>query len=382
MIHCLTISHKTAPVEIRALFAYTAKEKEAFLSYLLQKGVTKECVVLSTCNRCEVYFTGEKGTVRQMEQQLAQFKKVKTTELMRYFHVYHEEMAMRHLYKVACGMDSMVLGEDEILGQVKDAFFFAREREATGYYLNTIFQDAITCAKRIKTDTNVSKIPISIATLVANEVFQYVTGDKEDKEDKVVLLIGSSGKMGTTIRKNLRQIPGIQVYGTVRSHDAVVPMLEEGVQRIAYDARYDVMNQADIIISVTSSPHYTITRDALEPILLTEKKRLFLDLSVPMDIDKEIHSLPGVQLYDIDYFEQVSNKNNSMKRKELHMAEAIMESYMEEMKKTLAFHEFMGEIPRMKTIFEKRSLESILYELRDHANSDEFKIIMNALKQL
>lgn len=188
--------------------------------------------------------------------------------------------------------------------------------------------------------------------------------------------------MGTTIRKNLRQIPGIQVYGTVRSHDAVVPMLEEGVQRIAYDARYDVMNQADIIISVTSSPHYTITRDALEPILLTEKKRLFLDLSVPMDIDKEIHSLPGVQLYDIDYFEQVSNKNNSMKRKELHMAEAIMESYMEEMKKTLAFHEFMGEIPRMKTIFEKRSLESILYELRDHANSDEFKIIMNALKQL
>lgn len=380
MMHCLTISHKTAPVEIRALFAYTDREKEAFLAYLLQKGVTKECVVLNTCNRCEVYFTGEKGTVRQMEQQLAQFKKVPVTELMRYFHVYHEEMAVRHLYKVACGMDSMVLGEDEILGQVKEAFFFAREREATGYYLNTIFQDAITCAKRIKTDTNVSKIPISVATLVANEVVQYETEENLDK--KVVLIIGISGKMGTTICKNLHQIPGIQVYGTVRTHHAVVPMLEEGVQLIAYDARYEVMNQADIIISVTSSPHYTITRDALEPMLLTKKKRLFLDLSVPMDIDKEIHSLPGVQLYDIDYFEQVSNKNNSMKRKELHMAEAIMESYMEEMKKTLVFHEFMGEIPRMKRIFEKRNLESILYDLRDHANSEEFKIIMNALKQL
>lgn len=378
-MHCLTVSHKTATVDVRALFAFTEEEKKRFLHYLLEKEITKECVVLTTCNRSEIYFTGEKQAVGKLQQAVADFKKISLAELMKYFNVYHDEMAMKHLYKVACGMDSMVLGEDEILGQLKDAFFFARKEGATGYYLNTLFQDAITCAKRIKTDTNLSKIPVSVGTLVANEVFNF---QKEDGTEKKVLIIGITGKMGTIVMKNINQKPGIQVYGTVRKHNASVQILEEGVEHVDYEKRYEMMEEADVIISVTSSPHYTITKEELEKVLRTNKKREFLDLSVPLDIDKEIQTIPGVTLYDIDYFEHLSKANNTMKLHEVHAAEAIADTFMEEVKKTLVFHEFLAEMPRVKAVFEHRSFESIIYELRDKAGSAEFQVIMDALREL
>lgn len=378
-MHCLAISHKTAPASIRALFAFSEDEKRNFLHYLVDQNIVKECVLVTTCNRSELYFIGDHRMVTKVQEALANFKCVTMEELMKYFHVYLDDMAMKHLYKVACGIDSMVLGEDQILGQLKDAYFVAREEGVTGFYLNTIFQNAITCAKRVKTDTNLSKLSVSIGTLAANEVFRF---EKEDGTEKKVLILGVSGKMGTIVMKNINQNEGIKVYGTLRKHNASIQILEPGVISVDYEKRYEMMDQADIIISVTSSPHYTITKHELSNVLVTKKKRLFLDLSIPMDIDKEIKKLPMVTLHDIDYFEYLSEENNRMKLQEVESAEAIVEDFMEEVNKTILFHEFLQEMPRVKSTFEKQNFESILYRLRDQAESKQFQTFLEVLKQV
>ena len=220
---------------------------------------------------------------------------------MQYLNIYSEEQTVAHIFKVCCGLDSMVLGEDEILGQVKDAYQMTLEEKAADYEANVIFQKAITCAKKTKTDTNLSRTPVSIATLVANEVFHF---EKEGSQEKKVLIMGVTGKIGSTIAKNILSKSGIEVYGTVRSHksDLTFQWKSSHIHLVDYADRYAYMEDADIIISATSSPHYTVVAEKLEQVFTTSKKRLFIDVAVPIDIDPAIGEISGVTLYDIDFF--------------------------------------------------------------------------------
>ena len=151
----------------------------------------------------------------------------------------------------------MVLGEDEILGQVKDAYQLSKDLGTVDYEMNVLFQKAVTSAKRIKTDTNLSKTPLSIATLVANEVFHFENGS----DIKKVMVIGMSGKMGSTITKNIIYKPGIEVTGTVRRHNEclTVNVHSDRVKAVDYRDRYQSMNDMDIVISATLGPHYPVT---------------------------------------------------------------------------------------------------------------------------
>lgn len=374
----ISISHKIAPVEIRERFSFTQEEQEVFLHLVMEQGAFEECVLLSTCNRCEVYFTGGRQAVQEMEKLLVQFKKTQAELLRRYFLVYSEEKAMQHLLSVTCGMDSMVIGEDEILGQVKEAYTRALNMGATKYLLNTLFQAAITCAKRIKTDTKISKTPVSIGTLAANEVFNF-PGNK-----KTVLLIGLTGKMGTIIMKNLYGKENIQIIGTSRSHNSIeiINRDYQNVRMIDFKARYDFMDEADIIISATTSPHYTITFQELAGNIRTGKERLFIDLSVPMDIDKEITRINGTTMHDIDYYNQVSIHNTQIKEQETVRAAQIMEEHLDEVKKELTFHSFLPDIPKISQAMESRSFTSILYELRDRADNEELAVLVQLLRKL
>ncbi len=377
-MYIISISHKTAPVGIRELFSFTAKEQEEFIGQAMKNGHIGECVLLSTCNRSEVYFTGDPMGVSEMEKLLSEFKKEKLELLLKYFLVYNEEKAMRHLFLVTCGMDSMVIGEDEILGQVKEAYARALHLGATGYLLNTLFQAAITCAKRIKTDTRLSKTPVSIGTLAANEVFNF------PKEQKCVLIIGLTGKMGTIIMKNLYGKSNIRMIGTSRSHNLIetIGQAYDKVTMIDYKLRYRYMDQADIIISATSSPHYTVTGHELSENLHTDKERLFLDLAVPMDIDKDIVKLGRISIHDIDYFNQASRENTQVKEQETVQASLILEEHLDAVKKELAFRAFVPDIPKLGRIFENRSLESVLYEIKDRASSEELTVLVRLLEKL
>ena len=377
-MNIISISHKTAPVEIRELFSFTEEEQENFLKHIFQNQHIEECILVSTCNRTEVYFSGDNQAILEMEQQLADFKETKLELLLKYFLVYNEEKAIRHLFYVTCGMDSMVIGEDEILGQMKAAYERALELGTTKYLLNTLFRSAITCAKKIKTDTQLSKTPVSIGTLVANEIIHF------PKDLKKVLIIGLTGKMGTIIMKNIYDKQKVEIIGTSRSHNSIekISMDYQNIQMVEYKSRYQFMEEADIIVSATTSPHYTVTYHELSENIHTEKERLFIDLSVPMDIDKEVIKISKARIYDIDYFDKASVNNTQIKEQEVVRAQLMLEKYLDEARKELSFHSFLSDIPKVRQLFEERSFEHILYEIRDKANNEELTVMLDLFRKL
>lgn len=377
-MYIISISHKTAPVNVRELFSFTMDEQKEFISLTVKNENISECVLLSTCNRCEVYFNGNNQAIQIMQKLLVEYKNADIELLRKYFLIYQGERAINHLFQVTCGMDSMVIGEDEILGQVKDAYHIALNNRTTKYLLNTLFQTAIACAKKVKTDTMISKTPVSIGTLVANEIFRF------PKESKTVLIIGLTGKMGTIIMKNIYNKKNIKIIGTTRSHNSIEELgkLYKKIKMIDYKSRYQYMDSADIIISATTSPHYTITYHELTEAIQTDKERLFIDLSVPVDVDKDIVKIDKTDIYDIDYYAQASTQNKLVKEQETRGAQNIIEEYLDVVKKDLVFHEFRNDIPLVSKVVETMSLESILYEIKNKANSEELKVFLVLLRKL
>lgn len=375
---CISISHKNAPVEIRALFSFSIEEQERFMGGIRGNDAPQECVLLSTCNRTELYFRGSKEEIIQQQERLAEFKQIEVEVLRKYFYTYLDDKAISHLFQVVCGMDSMVIGEDEILGQAKEAYERARKLGTTKYLLNTLFQAAITCAKKIKTDTRLSKTSVSIGTLVANEVLNY------QKDGKKVLIIGASGKIGSIVMKNLYGKPGIELICTSRRHNAIESLYGcyKKLVIVDYLDRYQSMNDADIIISATTSPHYTITYQELSEHIKIHKKRIFIDLSVPMDIDKDVIKQEGAVLHDMDYYNEVAKQNILIKEQEITEAWRILKKHEEEVKKDISFHEFLPQIPRVKQNLAGRSFENVLYELKEKANHEEFSGLLKLLQEM
>ncbi|WP_235839088.1 glutamyl-tRNA reductase [Clostridium sp. Marseille-P2415] len=380
MMYCMSVSHKKAPVNIREQFSFGAEEKTEFIKRISRKEAVTGVVVLCTCNRSEIYVSGEKNAIRELQQEVADFKQIRLEKLLKYLNIYSGESAIGHLFKVACGFDSMVLGEDEILGQVKDAYQISKDQGAVDYELNVLFQKAVTSAKRIKTDTNLSRTPLSIATLVANEVFHF---EKEGGEKKV-MVIGMTGKMGNTITKNILSKPGIEVIGTVRSHksDFTLEVKSDRVKIIDYKDRYRYMDEMDIVISATLGPHYTVTYEELSGKLSEKKKRLFIDVAVPVDMDPAIRKAEGLTLYDIDYFETLSKNNTEMKLKELDRARAIMEEDLDGAVKEVVFHPYIRRMDELKETFSGKRLDTLLYQIRDHVSSEELKVVLKTLDGL
>ena len=146
MMYCMSVSHKKAPVKIRERFAFREEEKKEFMELLVRKEAVTGIVVLCTCNRSEVYVSGTKYAIGELQREIADYKNIRLEELLKYLNIYSGESAIRHLFKVACGFDSMVLGEDEILGQVKDAYQMSKAQKTVDYEMNVLFQKAVTCA--------------------------------------------------------------------------------------------------------------------------------------------------------------------------------------------------------------------------------------------
>lgn len=379
-MYCMSVSHKKASVNIRERFAFSEEEKVEFVERLMKKEAVTGVVVLCTCNRSEIYVSGTKQAIGELQREAADFKGIRLEELLKYLNIYSGESAIGHLFKVTCGFDSMVLGEDEILGQVKSAYEISKNQGAVDYEMNVLFQRAFACAKRIKTDTNLSRTPLSIATLVANEVFRF---EKEGGE-KNVMVIGMTGKMGSTITKNILSKPGIHVTGTVRSHKSDLAMEVKGdrVKVVDYRDRYQHMDEMDIVISATSGPHYTVTCEELSEQVTPGKRRLFMDVAVPVDMDPKIEEIEGLTLYNIDYFETLSKNNTEIKLKELDRANVIMEEDLDGAIKEVVFHPYIRRMEELKEAFAGKRLDTLLFEIRDHVSSEELKVVLKTLDGL
>lgn len=370
----LSISHRQAPVEIRKKFSFDREETLRFLSGMKEQRGVWGSVLVSTCNRTEVYFSGEKKAVVAVGRLLAQEKEADIHLLRRFFRIYQGEKAAEHLFRVTSGLDSMVLGEDEILGQIRIAYNTACGEGGTDYYINALFQRALSCAKQIKTKTCLSKSSVSIATLSAAQAVRFQEGEKK------VLLLGAAGQMGSLIAKNLSGRKDIRLFAAVRRHSPAA--LPENAVEITYGERYYWIDQADVVISATASPHYTITYEACRDALKTEKKRLFLDIAVPCDIDPDIVLLKGAELKNIDFFQEIAKDHMSQKEEGMLQAERLIEKEREEAEKELIFHEFLPELPELRERLRDKSALQLFYLLRDYAGAKELSMLLAVCRRL
>lgn len=372
-MECISISHKTASSGEREKF-YIPKEKAGdFLRSIRAVTGVEQCVLLSTCNRTEVYVQGEENRFRELEEALSSVSGSDGEQIRNLARRYQGRKALHHLFRVVCGMESMVLGEDEILGQTRDAYMAAKEAGCTGYELNSAFQAALACAKRVKTETMLSKTAVSVATLAASEVAHLPL------PHKTVLLMGGSGQMGGIILKNLLSQKNVRIIATVRSHNGICQTGGAQVEHVDYQNRYAVLEEADAVISATASPHYTLTAGRVREAIRTPKERLFLDISMPPDLDAEIGNLAHCRLVALDDIKRLAETNNRLKQQAFADAEEILEEELERLCKVLAFHRFTGSDAHWKERYADCSAEKLLYLLRDELDSGSFEMVLRAL---
>lgn len=361
-IYCISINYRKADASVRGCFSIS-KDKRSELRRRLGRSV-----ILCTCNRTEIYFTDI--NVSNATVILSEFFGYKN--ITDHLCVYESSGAIRHLFRVSCGIDSMIIGEDEILRQVKEAYLEAKETGSTDHKLNIIFQSAISAAKRIKTETDLSKIPVSAATIAANEAIKY---------GRNILIIGASGKIGTSTLKNLLSHEGIEVIQTTRSH-SIGTLCLENVRTVPYSERYSYADKADCIISATSSPHFTLTSERLKRALSTEKTRLLIDLAVPHDIENSVTEIKGITLMDIDEIGMIAKHGNELKISASEKAEIIISEELDELLKKLSFLRFIPVLDNIRSAAENISFDKLLYKLRDGLNSEQFSAVLDILETL
>ncbi|TCK92472.1 glutamyl-tRNA reductase [Natranaerovirga hydrolytica] len=302
----ISINHKKAPVEIREIAVFTDKKKIEAIDGLLELDI-EEASILSTCNRSEIYIAAKdinKG-LNQVKAFLIDYFKVK--ELKHYLVISANEKAIEHLYKVASGLDSIVIGEDQILGQVKDALEFSMELGSSKKFLNKLFRDATTFAKKMKHTYKISEKPLSIPYIG----FLFVKEKLGHIKDKKIFIIGT-GEMGALVLKHLKTngVEDISVCSRTKREckkDPVDPIFDT-VQWIPYEERYSHIQEIDIIFSATSSPH-TILRYEKYPKIT--HKQIIMDMAMPRDIDPKIETLEYVDVYNIDDLNEISQNNQA-----------------------------------------------------------------------
>ena len=372
-MECISISHKTAASGERQKFYIPGETAGDFLKKVRAAAGVEQCVLLSTCNRTEIYVQGEENRFPGLEETLADFSGSESEQIRNLARRYQGRKALRHLFRVVCGMESMVLGEDEILGQTRDAYMSAKEAGNTGFELNSAFQAALACAKRVKTETMISKTAVSVATLAASEVARLPLSHK------TVLLMGSSGQMGSIILKNLLSQKKVRIIATVRSHNGICLSGGGQVTHVDYQERYAALEEADAVISATASPHYTLTAGRVQKAIRTGKERLFLDISMPPDLDAQIGKLAHCRLVALDDVKGLARENNRRKQQAFADAEEILEEELEKLCKTLAFHRFTEVDAQWKERYAGCSGEKLLYLLRDGLDSGSFERVLQTL---
>lgn len=376
-IYVSGVNYKTTPIEIRETLSFDPDAQKQVLDSISKLSGVDECVFLSTCNRTELYIysKGENFDVSKAEKALCQIKGKPIYDYKKYFYVYSGVKAVKHLFKVTSGLDSLVLGEDQILGQVKGAYDLSHELGTSSNILNTLFRDAITAAKKIKTNTQLSKSSVSISTLAVKLVEEIFEGNLEDK---CVLVIGA-GKIGTIALKNLCSKGVGKIYVTNRSHGKAddLSKVYNSVYPVDYLNRYSVVNECDVVISSTSSPHYTITRDMLEKSVNVKKNRVFIDLAVPRDIDEAINEIPGISYYNIDHLKSVVDENMDRRIMEASKAEQIIEEFVDEFER---WYEFRNVLPVVKEVQKyaenviNEKINSTLSSLKSSSEEDKEKV--------
>lgn len=319
-------NYKSAPVEIREMLQFSEETLGEAMRELNTRKSILENVIVSTCNRTEVYAVVDQiHTGRYyIKQFLADWFDIDKDDFSAYLRIAEEDGALEHLFRVATGLDSMILGETQILGQVRDAFLMAQETKTTGTIFNELFKQAITFAKRSQHESAIGEQAVSVS-YAAVELGKKIFGDLRDKH---VVILGA-GKMSELAAKNLQGSGTTEITVINRTYENAITMAEKFQAKSAHmDDLTSVIESADILISSTGADHAVLTKETLAPIQKKRKgKALFLvDIAVPRDLDPAIASIDNVFLYDIDDLQHIVDENLAARKAAAEEIEIMLEA--------------------------------------------------------
>lgn len=295
-ISMIGIDHSKASVDIRAKFSFTKKRAIEAMKKLKEEHGILGCIILSTCNRMEVWVSTQDDEEISLYDFLCKEKEVEKDEYQDYFMKRENEEAVRHLFYLTSGLKSQILAEDQIITQVKDALTLARDAYCTDNVLEVLFRMAVTAAKKVKTEVTFSRANTS----VIHQAMERLKNQGFSFEGKTCMVIGN-GEMGKVTALALKEA-GADVTVTVRQYRSGVVNIPQGCKRINYGERMELLPDCDLVVSATASPNYTLTKKNFEEIKLDAASVVLIDLAVPRDIDPEVGKLQNVSLYDIDSF--------------------------------------------------------------------------------
>ena len=361
-ISVLGIDHQYS-AEIREKVAFSETQKIEFTTRLFDLGV-EEAVILSTCNRSEVYFLDrwKNDAVRnQVMDTYIDYFRLENAE--KYIYRYNDKEAIEHIFRVTSGLESAVVGEDEILRQVKEAYEFAHQFNNTSKVFNRLFQEAIKAAKEIKSKLKISEIPLSTGYIG----LKYLEEQMGTFEDKTMLIIGF-GKIGKLFYQYGKELPFKEICVCNRSADTVKCVIEDNdnTAYIPYGSCHTVLDKADVVITATSCPHFVLKAENMPE----RKKPLYmLDMAIPRNIDTAIGNLENYHLYNIDVLKEMSARNEESRRALTEKAETIIERATEEF---LVWLKRTAQDPIIESL--NRSVDDIL---EDHLQYLFKKITVN-----
>jgi glutamyl-tRNA reductase len=349
------VSHKTAPVEVRERLAFNSDVLRSALTALMGRQNVREAIILSTCNRVEVM--AESPDDRLIREFLCEFHQIPPDSVSKHLYSFKNADAIRHVFRVAASLDSMMVGEPQILGQVKEAYRIATDAGTVGMHLSALMNRAFAVAKKVRSETGISQSAVSVsfaAVELARKIFGDLTG-------KTVMIIGAS-KMGELAAKHLKRNGVSSVLVTNRTFERAVELAKvfEGAA-VPFEHFTDHMDRADIVISSTGAPHFIIGRTLAEQVIHRRKNKpmFFIDIAVPRDIDPLVNELDNAFVYDIDDLQQVIDANLKERMKEASRAEEIIDSEVQAFCLKMQSREVVPAIVQLRDTLEKLRRDEI-----------------------
>ncbi|HEX3014852.1 MAG TPA: glutamyl-tRNA reductase [Desulfobacteria bacterium] len=344
------LNHKTAPVEVREKISFPENCQGDALNKLISYPSIKGCAIVSTCNRTEVYAvsTDVEAGIVAIKDFLCKHSGLEEGQVYQYLYVHTLYEAVRHLYRVSSGLDSMVLGETQILGQVADAYRIASEHGVTNKVINTLFQNAIRVGKRVRTETGIDRQAVSIsyaAVELAKQIFDSL-------ENRAILVLGA-GEMAELTAKHLVANGVNRVMVANRSFDRAEALAQQFNGRaIPFEDKFNVMCEADIVVTATGAREFIINPEQINETLTNcpGKTMFLIDISVPRNINPAIKKIDGVELYDIDDLQGVVDRNLAERQQAAVECEKII---AEEMDEFLKWHNSLFVVPTVVALKEK-----------------------------
>ena len=349
------LNHKTAPVEVREQLAIPEAALPRALEALRHYDGVREGLILSTCNRVEVFARGEPSgeLERSLHSFLADYNGLPLASIHPYLYHYREREAIRHVFRVTASLDSMVVGEPQILGQVKSAYAAAHAVGTASGLLEEVMSRAFSVAKKIRSETGIGQAAVSVS-YAAVELARKIFGSLEDK---TVLVIGA-GEMSELAVRHLLRGGAATLLLANRSFDRTVELAALfGGRAVPFEELSETIAEADIVISSTGAPHFIVTKSDGPRLMAKRKNRpmFFIDIAVPRDIDPELNKIDNIFLYDIDDLEQVVEANRLERRREAERGEQLIEHEVDR---------FLAHIKSLEVVPTIVSLQAHLEEIR------------------